>query len=127
MPLIRIDALPTHDDATLTALGDAVQQAVTETIGVPPDDLFQILSRHEHGRLRYDQHYLGINRDDSIVFISLTMRAGRTDEQKKALYARIAELAKEKAGVEPRNILVALTENRASNWSFGEGIAQYIP
>jgi hypothetical protein len=33
-----------------------------------------------------------INRTHDIVFIQITLNAGRTLEQKKALYARIAEL-----------------------------------
>lgn len=125
MPLVRIDALPVHDDATLTALGDAVHQAMTETIDVPRDDFFQILTRSD-GHLRYDPGYLGIRRDDGVVFVSITMRVGRTYAQKKALYARIAELASERAGIEPRNVFVSVTENHPVDWSFGEGVAQYL-
>jgi hypothetical protein len=39
---------------------------------------------------------------------------------------RIAELAQERAGIEPRNILVTVTENHQVDWSFGEGVAQYL-
>ncbi|KAA9158280.1 tautomerase family protein [Amycolatopsis acidicola] len=126
MPLVRIDAPPTHEDATLAALGDAVHQAMTETIDVPKDDFFQVIHRHEAGQVRYDPGYLGISRDDGIVFISLTMRVGRRNAQKKALYARIAELARERAGIEPRNVFVSITETREADWSFGEGVAQYL-
>src|SRR5207302_4099766 len=95
MPLVRIDALPTHDDATLAALGDAVHQALTETIDVPKDDFFQIITRHESGQVRYDPGYFGVTRDDGVVFVGVTLRAGRMLKQKKALYARIAELAEQ--------------------------------
>ncbi|NIH79580.1 tautomerase family protein [Amycolatopsis viridis] len=120
MPLVRIDALPTHDDATLAALGDAVHQALTETLGFPDDDLFQVIS--SAGQVRYST-YPGIPRDDGVVF---TMRAGRTYAEKKALYAAIAELAAERAGIEPRNVLITVTENQPVDWSFGEGVAQYL-
>ncbi|NIH88165.1 tautomerase family protein [Amycolatopsis granulosa] len=123
MPLVRIDALPTHDDATLAALGDAVHQALTETLGFPEDDLFQVIS--SGGLVRYGT-YPGIARDDGVVFISITMRVGRTCAQKKALYARIAELAAARAGIEPRNVLISVTENHPADWSFGEGVAQYL-
>jgi phenylpyruvate tautomerase PptA (4-oxalocrotonate tautomerase family) len=126
MPLVRIDAPPAHDDSTLAAFGDAVHQAMTETIDVPKDDFFQMITRHEAGQVRYDAGYLGIDRDDGIVFVSITMRAGRRYQQKEALYARIAELAEERAGIEPRNILVTITENHQVDWSFGEGVAQYL-
>jgi len=46
-------------------------------------------------------------------------------EQKKALYARIAALARERAGVRPEDVLVSLVEVARENWSFGNGLAQY--
>jgi phenylpyruvate tautomerase PptA (4-oxalocrotonate tautomerase family) len=125
MPLVRIDVLATIDDARLEALGDAVHKAMTETIDVPRDDLFQILNSHNKPGIRYDPDYLGVRRDDEIVYITITMRAGRTDDQKQALYRRIAELASERAGIEPRNIFVTLAENQLIDWSFGDGVAQY--
>ncbi|OLF14685.1 tautomerase family protein [Actinophytocola xanthii] len=125
MPLVQIHALrrPGRD---LTALGDAVHQAMTETIDVPADDLFQVLHQHDPGHLRYHPGYLGIERDDDVVFVAITMRAGRTVEQKRALYRRITELAAERAGIEPRNVLVTITENQLCDWSFGDGVAQLV-
>ncbi|MCQ4209258.1 tautomerase family protein [Streptomyces longispororuber] len=124
MPLVRIDALRA-DSERLHALGRAVHDALVETIGFPPDDLFQVLTGHDGERsvLRYGQ-YLG-NRDDDLVLVGVTMRAGRTPGEKRALYRRIAELAQAYAGTEPRNVLVTVTENTAVDWSFGDGIAQY--
>ncbi|GAA0446613.1 tautomerase family protein [Streptomyces olivaceiscleroticus] len=126
MPLVRIDALGTAG-ARLDALGRAVHDALVETAGFPPDDRFQILTGHDGTRsaLRYDDH-LGVHRDEGIVYVALTMRAGRTVEQKTALYRRIAELAQEYAGTEPRNVFITLTENGPADWSLGNGEAQYV-
>ncbi|MBB5781118.1 tautomerase family protein [Nonomuraea jabiensis] len=126
MPFVRIDALRA-DRQRLEALGRAVHDALVEAIGIPKDDLFQVLTSHDgtRGTFRYDDGYLGIHRDDDLVFVAVTMRAGRTAEQKQALYRRIAELAEEYAGTEPRNVFVTVTENSLLDWSFGEGVAQY--
>ena len=104
-----------------------MHDALTETIGIPPEDRFQVLAGHDdaHSTLRYDPGYLGVHRDDDIVFVAITMRSGRTPAQKQALYRRIAELAREYAGTEPRNLFVTLTENQPIDWSFGDGVAQY--
>ncbi|MFD7923057.1 tautomerase family protein [Streptomyces sp. NPDC059740] len=112
--------------ARLDALGRAVHEALVETVGIPPDDLFQVLAGHDgvHSTLRYGG-YPGIRRDEGIVYVSITLRAGRTPARKQALYRRIAELAERYAGTEPRNVFVALTENASIDWSFGEGLAQY--
>ncbi|MEU6782719.1 tautomerase family protein [Nonomuraea angiospora] len=126
MPFVRIDALRA-DRQRLEALGRAVHDALVEAIGIPQDDLFQVLTSHDgtRGTFRYDDAYLGIHRDDDLVFVAVTMRAGRTADQKQALYRRIAELAEEYAGTEPRNVFVTVTENSLLDWSFGEGVAQY--
>jgi phenylpyruvate tautomerase PptA (4-oxalocrotonate tautomerase family) len=125
MPFIRIDALRADADR-LDALGRAVHDALVETIGVPPDDRFQVLTSHDgvHSTLRYDD-YLGVHRDDDLVYIVITMRSGRTPERKRALYRRIAELAQEYAGTEPRNVFITVTENAPIDWSIGDGKAQY--
>ncbi|MCP2167594.1 tautomerase family protein [Goodfellowiella coeruleoviolacea] len=125
MPLVRVDALRA-DGERLDALGRAVHDALVQTLGFPPDDRFQILASHDgaSGTLRYD-NYLG-DRDDDLVFVAITLRSGRTTAQKQALYRRIAELAHEYAGTEPRNVFVTLTENESSDWSLGDGVAQYV-
>ncbi|MFC4015529.1 tautomerase family protein [Nonomuraea purpurea] len=125
MPFVRIDALHA-DRKRLEAVGRAVHEALIDAIGIPRDDLFQVLTSHDGTRsmLRYDD-YFGIHRDDDIVFASITMRSGRTDDQKLALYRRIADLAKEYADLEPRNVLVMIHENTSIDWSLGEGVAQY--
>ena len=127
MPFVRIDAFHADRDR-LEALGRAVHDAMTETIGIPPDDRFQVLASHDgtSSTLRYDPDYLGVHRDDGIVYVAITMRSGRTPAQKQALYRRIAQLAHDYARTEPRNVLVTLTENEPIDWSFGNGVAQYI-
>lgn len=40
MPFVRIDALGA-DPARLNALGRAVHDSLTETLGIPPEDRFQ--------------------------------------------------------------------------------------
>ncbi|WEB44952.1 tautomerase family protein [Streptomyces yunnanensis] len=126
MPFVRIDALRA-DGERLGALGRAVHDALIETIGIPPDDHFQVLVGHDgvNSTLRHGT-YFGVQRDDGIVYVAITLRAGRTDEQKQALYRRIAELAWEYAGTEPRNVFVTLTENQSIDGSLGNGVAQYV-
>jgi 4-oxalocrotonate tautomerase family enzyme len=127
MPFVRIDALHAGQ-AKLNALGRAVHEALIDAIGIPANDLFQVLTSHDGatGAFRYDPDYLGVHRDDGLAYIDITMRAGRTNEQKKALYARIAELAVKYAGTEPRNVFVTIHENQFADWSFGEGVGQYL-
>ncbi|KOX06060.1 tautomerase [Streptomyces sp. NRRL B-1140] len=126
MPFVRIDTLHAGPER-LAALGRAVHDALTETIGIPPDDRFQVLVDHDgtSGTLRYDD-YLGVHRDEGIAYIAITLRSGRTPARKQALYRRTAELAQAYAGTEPRNVFIVLTENESADWSLGGGVAQYL-
>jgi phenylpyruvate tautomerase PptA (4-oxalocrotonate tautomerase family) len=127
MPFVRIDALRA-DPARLDALGRAVHEALIEAIQIPEADVFQVLTSHDGATstLRYSRDYLGVRRDDGIVYVNVTMRSGRTEDQKKVLYAKIAELAARYARIEPRNVFVTINENELADWSFGEGVAHYL-
>ncbi|MFF9131469.1 tautomerase family protein [Streptomyces sp. NPDC014806] len=63
-----------------------MRQALMDTLGIPPEDRFQILTAHDgtSSTLRHGAH-LGIPHDDGIACIAVTLRAGRTTEQKQNL------------------------------------------
>ncbi|MEV5826793.1 tautomerase family protein [Spirillospora sp. NPDC052242] len=126
MPLVRIDVLKL-EPAQLEAVGDAVQQALTESLGFPPEDRFQTLTNHDGatGTLRHGT-YLEVPRDDGIVYIDITMRGGRTDEQKRQMYAQVCRRLTEQTHIAPHNIFIVVHENREADWSFGYGQAQYL-
>jgi 4-oxalocrotonate tautomerase len=125
MPLVRIDLHEGRSERQLAAIGDAVHRAMMETIGVPADDRFQVISEHPPGRLVYDPQYLGVRRDHEIVIIQITLARGRPVAKKEARYQRMAALLGELAGTEPRNVFVSLVEVGREDWSFGDGVAQH--
>jgi 4-oxalocrotonate tautomerase len=125
MPLVRIDLRQGKPAEYRAALGDAVHQAMVETINVPAADRFQLIAEHPAGGMIHDPSYLGVSRTDDVVFVQITLNAGRTVEMKKALYARIVELLAQKPGLRREDVLVSLVEVTKENWSFGNGIAQY--
>jgi 4-oxalocrotonate tautomerase len=125
MPLVRISLRAGKPESYRAALGDAVHRAMVETMNVPANDRFQVISEHDGAGLIYDASYLDIARSDDLVVVQITLNAGRTTEMKKALYARIAELLSTSPGVRREDVLVSLVEVVKENWSFGNGIAQY--
>ncbi|MCT1368017.1 tautomerase family protein [uncultured Kocuria sp.] len=126
MPLIRIDAMKA-DVNKLTAISEAIRQALHETIGFPLNDLFHIVQSHDgdSGFLRWGD-YLDVQRDEGIVYVQVFLRAGRPASAKQAFYAKAAELVHREAGVEPRNLFIVLSENQSEDWSLGNGAAQYL-
>ena len=125
MPLVRIDMKQGRDAAARRAIADAVHTALVEAIGIPPDDRFQIVTEHAADNLIVDPHYLGIARSDAALTVQINLRRGRSVELKQALYRAIVEKLRH-ADVRPEDVLICLTENGVEDWSFGNGLAQYV-
>lgn len=126
MPLVRIELGQGKSVEYKRAIADGVYEAMRETIQIPEGDRFEVVSEHPAADFLYDRHYLGIERSDDFVIVQITLRRGRTTEAKQALYRRIAERLRTAPGIEPRNVFVTLVENGLDDWSFGDGIAQYV-
>jgi phenylpyruvate tautomerase PptA (4-oxalocrotonate tautomerase family) len=126
MPLVRISIQKGRTAEFRRKLGDAVHRALVQTFNVPEADRFQLLTEHEPGDLVYDPGYLGIARTSDIVIVQMTVSAGRTLGQKRALFKRIADnLAA--LGVRREDAWINLVEVAKENWSFGLGEASYAP
>ncbi len=126
MPFVRIDLRAGKSEEYRKALGDGVHRAIVEALGVPADDRFQVITEHPAVGLIYDPQYLGIRRSDNVVFVQITLSAGRKPQQKRKFYKRVTELLAESPGVTPADIVINLVEVVWENWSFGNGEAQYM-
>jgi 4-oxalocrotonate tautomerase len=127
MPLQRISIVSGKDFAYRQAIADGVHRALVETLDVPADDRFQILTEHASGSLICSPRYLGIDHGRAPVFVQITLNRGRTLAKKKAFYARLADVLLEMAHVPRADVIVNLVEVEKEDWSFGDGIAQYAP
>lgn len=125
MPLVRIDMLKGRPDSDVQAISAAVQRAMVETINVPERDQFQVITEHEHGRLVYNDAYLGVKRTNHLVIVQVFLSKGRTTEQKQAFYAALAKYL-EAAGMRREDVMITFVENTREDWSFGNGVAQYV-
>lgn len=125
MPLVRISLMQGKPASYRAAIGTAVHKAMVETINVPPLDHFQVITEHSRGDIVYDPAYLDIKRTDNVVFVQITLNAGRTTEMKRALYKRVVELLAAEPGIRPEDVVINLVEVGKENWSFGNGIASY--
>ena len=126
MPLVRVDLISGRSESQIAAIGNAIHRALIECLDVPERDHFQVITEHAPNRLIYDSAYLGVERTQGIVFVQVFLSAGRTTEQKQAFYARAANLLASEGRVRPEDVTVILTENTREDWSFGQGVAQYL-
>lgn len=127
MPLVRIALRAGTPLADQRAIADQVHQALVETMSVPPADRFQLMSEYAADQFIYDPSYLNVPRTDQLVILQITLNGGRSVEQKRMLYQRITQLLAERPGIRPEDVFINLIEVAKENWSFGQGIAQYLP
>ena len=127
MPLVRID-LPAGTAASYrSAIGEVVYAAMVETLNVPKDDRFQVITEHSGAGLVIDPNYLGILRSKAALLVQVTLNEGRTVELKKAFYKAVADGLHERVGLRREDVVISLVEVKKENWSFGSGEAQYAP
>ncbi len=125
MPLVRVSLRRGKSDDYKKAIGDGVYKAMREVFNVPDEDRFVVVSEHSESEFQFSKTYLDITRSDDLVIIQITANNTRTTEQKKALFARIAELLSQHPGLRKEDVFVSLVDVAKENWWFGNGIAQY--
>ena len=124
MPLVRIDLRDGKPADYRVAIGDVIYDALL-SIGVPPNDRFQIITEHPKTDLIFDPGYLGIERSEALVIIQITLNEGRSLELKKRLYKSIADQLNSRLSIRREDVFINLVEVKKENWSFGNGEAQY--
>ena len=126
MPLVRISLLKGRPPGLGKKIGRIVYDSMVDTISVPEHDLFEIVTEHDGEGLIYDRSYLNIARTDGFVIIQITLSEGRSIDLKKNLYRTIAERLHQQLAIRPEDVFINLVEVKKENWSFGNGIAQYV-
>src|SRR5262249_10522272 len=124
--LVRIDLRRGKSPEYRKAICDGVYLALRETFDVPAEDRFMVVTEHDGDGLNFSRNYMDITRTDDFVMIQLTVSNTRTRDQKKALYARIVELLLGNPGLRPQDVFISLVQVTPEDWSFGNGIAQYV-
>ncbi len=125
MPFTQITLKKGKSVEYRAALMEQVYLAMRETIAIPENDRFATITELDDGNFNNSGDYAGIQRSDDVVFIQITLNAGRTVDKKKALYAEIAKKLAANPGVRPEDVVISLVEVAVEDWSLGNGIAQY--
>ena len=121
MPFIRTNVR--HDTTPQQRQGivEGIHHALVESIGMPEDELFNMVSEYGPQDFWCSRTFNGIPRSDSVVVVEITLRRGRSDAMKRALYAAIAHNLEKNANVAPNDVFIFMHENDYSDWSVGGG------
>ena len=82
MPFVRIDLKRGKSTNYRKTLGEIVYNAMTDLINVSRNDKFQVITEHDRDDLNFADSYLGNSYSEDVVFIQVTLNAGRSVELK---------------------------------------------
>jgi len=125
MPVARIHVLEgRYDETRLDKVSKAVQEALMSTLGVPPDDFFQIIHVLPRTRFRHTPSFLGLRYSDDLILLEVTFISGRPKEKRLALLKALNQGLVAASGISPDDLMITLCEVPGENISFGQGLAQ---
>lgn len=127
MPLVNIFLLKGKTAAYVRAIADGVHEALVETFETPLKDRFQVIRLLEPEELIFDTDYLDVHRTADVVFIHIVASRTRSTATKQAFYKAVADNLARDPGLSPQDVQIILSPNEREDWSFGNGIASYVP
>ncbi|TXK81447.1 tautomerase family protein [Paenibacillus sp. N3.4] len=127
MPFVRVSYLENqYTDKDLPRISQCILKALIEHFNVPEDDYFQVFHAHKKSEFYYSKDYLNASRTDQLLYIQITLKSGRSRDQKCSFYKKLAELLSSQCKIKEDNVFVVLNETEFEDWTFGKGIAQMI-
>ena len=125
MPLLIFDVIEGRSDAQLQTLLDAAHRAVLSAFEVPVRDRDQIVHENKAKHMVIEDTGLNLTRTRNLVVVRV-ITSPRPEEQKQKFYAELSRELKESCGIEGSDLMVSITTNSKGDWSFGNGVAQYL-
>jgi phenylpyruvate tautomerase PptA (4-oxalocrotonate tautomerase family) len=125
MPLAKIHVVEgRYDQARISKVSGAVQAALMNTLGVPPDDFYQLIFELPKNRFLHTSSFVGLRYTDDLIILDVSFIQGRPKETRLALLKDINTRVGVAARVSPDDMMITLYEVPGENISFGQGEAQ---
>ncbi|MDV5139750.1 tautomerase family protein [Chimaeribacter arupi] len=125
MPLLMFDVLEGRSEAETKTMLDAAHRAVLTAFKVPARDRYQIVHENKAYQMVIQDTGLGIERTEKVVVLRV-FTSPRSPEQKALFLTELCRELHEHCGILPSDVMVSFINNDRSDWSFGNGVAQYL-
>lgn len=124
MPLVKINLRKNRDQQAKTSIAEAVQAALVSVMGIPNEDLYQLVNEYGPENFIHTDAYLDLKYSVDLLMIEIAFIHGRSDGIKKALLKDINKRLVATGFVKEDDAFVVITEVGRANVSFGKGLAQ---
>ena len=125
MPLLIFEVIEGRSEAELKTLLDAAHRAVLSAFDVPSRDRYQIVHENKAHHMVIEDTGLNLTRTRDLVVVRV-ITSPRPEQQKQRFYAELSRELKESCGIEGSDLMVSVTTNDKGDWSFANGVAQYL-
>ena len=122
MPFVRTAIPSGTEQSRKLRIVQGIHEALVEGIGMPKDEMFNLVTEYADGEFFYDRSFNGIARSENLIVVEITMRRGRSDAMKRDLYAAMTRNLAANAAVSPKDVFIFMHENDYSDWSVGNGV-----
>ena len=123
MPFVRVSYVENqYTDAELPVISQCILDALVAHFQVPEDDYFQVFHVHRKSEFYYNAHYLNVTRTDRLLYLHISLASGRSKEQKRQFYQRLAEQISTQCMISEDDIFVVLHEQKERIGALGEGL-----
>jgi NAD(P)-dependent dehydrogenase (short-subunit alcohol dehydrogenase family) len=111
MPIAKIHVLEgRYDDDRLDKVSAAIQAALVNTLGVPPEDFYQLIFEFPRARFRHTTSFVGMRYSDDLIILDIAFIAGRPPETRLALLKDINTRVAAEAKVSPDDLMITIYE-----------------
>ncbi|WP_338511242.1 tautomerase family protein [Erwinia aphidicola] len=125
MPLLQFDVIQGRSESELKTLLDAAHRAVLTAFNVPARDRYQIVHENKGYQMVFEDTGLDLPRTDNLVMVRV-FTSPRSIEQKQLFMAELCRELEESCGILPTDVMMTFITNDKGDWSFGNGVAQYL-
>src|SRR5246127_2776069 len=123
MPVAKIHVLEgQYNEARLDRGSGAIQEALINALGIPPEDFFQLVHVLPRSQFRHTPAFLGLTYSDDLILLEITFISGRPKEKKLGLLKALNDNIVATAGISPDDLVITFYETHGVNISFGRGL-----
>jgi phenylpyruvate tautomerase PptA (4-oxalocrotonate tautomerase family) len=124
MPLVKINLRKNRSLSEKKSVSHAVQAALVSVLGIPNEDLYQLINEYAPENFIHSDGYVGCAYSQNLLMIEIAFIHGRSDDLKKALHKDLNARLVATGVVSEDDVFVVISEFGPANVSFGKGLAQ---
>lgn len=126
MPFVQISLLEGKTPEYLKAISEGIHEALIHAFNIPINDQFQLFHEYKKQHFIVDRTFMDMARSDDTIIIYITLKTGRTITMKEQFYQRVTANLEKNPKIRKEDVMIILVDNALENWSFGQGVAQFI-